>query len=193
MIKSFVKSVLRGLAILIVSPLLLTHKLSSLVTSPDHSIESHSQFLSLLPGTFGNYLRVAFYRQTLEYCHPSATICFGTLFSKTGARIEEHVYIGPNCMIGLATIRSDVLIGPAVQIPSGPLTHGITRIDLPIRLQVGEQKRVTIERDCWIGCNSVVLTDLHEGCVIGAHSVITQPTDAFSIYAGCPAKKIRNR
>lgn len=193
MIKRFVKSVLHGVATLILSPLLLTHKLYSLVTSPDHSIESHSQLLSLLPGTSGNYLRVAFYCHTLEYCHSSATICFGTLFSKAGARIHENVYIGPNCMIGLATIHSDVLLGPAVQIPSGPKTHGTARTDIPIRNQPGVQKRITIGADCWIGAGSVVLNDVSPKSVVAAHSVITKVYKPLSVLAGIPAGVISTR
>lgn len=193
MLKRLIKSVLRGLATLIVSPLLLTHGFASLLNSADRSIESHSQLLSLLPGTLGNYLRVAFFRRTLEYCHPSVTICFGTLFSKTGARIEKHVYIGPNCMIGLATIHQDVLIGPAVQIPSGPRTHGIAELHIPIRQQQGTPERIVIGADSWIGCQSVILADVAEKTVVAAGTVVTKRAPSKSVIGGVPAKLLRSR
>ncbi|MCP4944116.1 MAG: acyltransferase, partial [Planctomycetaceae bacterium] len=157
MLKELIKSTLRGFAILAISPLLISHWLSSSISGADRSLESHSQLLSLFPGITGNYLRLAFYRFALEQCDPTATICFGTLFSKTGARIGKHVYVGPRCMLGLVTLEDDVLLGPAVQIPSGPMTHGIDRIDTPIRLQPGKKQRVTVGRDTWVGAQAIVL------------------------------------
>ena len=140
-----------------VSPLIASFYLCALAIGKDRSLESHSQTLSLLPGITGNYLRTAFYRFALESCHPSATICFGTLFSKVAARIEQNAYIGPHCMLGWVHLQEDVLLGPYVQIPSGPMTHGIARLDVPIRLQPGERKRITIGRDSWIGAGSIVV------------------------------------
>ena len=193
MLKGFINSTLRGLAISCVSPILLSHWLSSLVTNADSSLESHSQLLSLLPGRSGNYLRVGFYRFALDQCDPTATICFGTLFSKTGARIDKHVYIGPRCMLGLVTLEEDVLLGPAVQIPSGPMTHGIERLDTPIRLQPGNRERITVGTDTWIGAQSIVLANIGSQTVIGAGSIVTRAIPKKVIAAGIPAKNIQQR
>ncbi|MDA7878535.1 acyltransferase, partial [bacterium] len=189
--KELIKSTLRGFAILAISPLLISHWLSSSISGADRSLESHSQLLSLLPGITGNYLRLAFYRFALEQCHPTATICFGTLFSKTGARLGKHVYIGPRCMLGLVTLEADVLLGPGVQIPSGPMTHGIERLDTPIRLQPGKKQRVTVGRDTWVGAQAIVLADVACQVVIGAASMATHPIQSRVVAAGIPAKVIR--
>ena len=149
--------------------------------------------LSLLPGRSGNYLRVGFYRFALDQCDPTATICFGTLFSKTGAKIDKHVYIGPRCMLGLVTLEEDVLLGPAVQIPSGPMTHGIERLDTPIRLQPGNRERITVGTDTWIGAQSIVLANIGSQTVIGAGSVLTKEIPASVVAVGNPAKVIRER
>ena len=193
MLNGFINSTLRGLAISCVSPILLSHWLSSLVTNADSSLESHSQLLSLLPGRSGNYLRVAFYRFALDQCDPTATICFGTLFSKTGARIDKHVYIGPRCMLGLVTLEEDVLLGPAVQIPSGPMTHGIERLDTPIRLQPGVLRRITVGRDSWIGAKAVLLESVSEQSIVGAGSILTKKFAPRSILAGSPARSVSDR
>jgi hypothetical protein len=71
----------------------------------------------------------------LVECHPSARIEFGVLFSKAGARIEENVYVGPRCCLGLVHLERDVLIAPGVQIPRGNRIHDIAEIDRPIREQ----------------------------------------------------------
>lgn len=191
--KPLLKSLIRGLALASVAPLLLTHWLFSRWGNADASLEGHSQLLSCLPGTPGSYLRVAFYRLALQSCHPTATIAFGTLFSKVGARIGPHVYIGPRCMLGLVTLQEDVLLGPAVQIPSGPQTHGVERLDIPIRNQPGHVQRITIGRDSWIGAGSIVLADIAEQTVVGAGSLVTKRHPAQSILVGTPAKVIRSR
>ena len=193
MVRGFIKSTLRGMAILLTSPLLLSHCLTSVATNSNRSLESHSQLLSLFPGLIGNYLRVAFYRFTLEQCEPTATICFGTLFSKTGAKIGKHVYIGPRCMLGLVTLEDDVLLGPAVQIPSGPMTHGIESLDRPIRLQQGQPRRIRIGADSWIGANSVVLADISEQTIVGAGSLVTKKLPSRIVAAGAPAIQKKRR
>ena len=96
-------------------------------------------------------------------------------------------------MLGWVTLEDDVLLGPGVQIPSGPHTHGITRLDTPIRNQPGRPNRVSIGRDSWIGAGCIVLADVDAHCVIGANSTITRPIPAHSIAVGSPAKTIRKR
>jgi acetyltransferase-like isoleucine patch superfamily enzyme len=192
-LKQLLKSIVRGIAVVLVSPLLLSHVLLGALTTTDASLETHSQLLSLLPGTVGSYLRVAFYRFALKHCDPTATIGFGVLFSKSDAEIHSHVYIGPRCMIGLVTLERDVLLGPGVQIPSGPQIHGIDRLDIPIRNQPGTPKRVSIGHDSWIGGGCVILADVAPQCVIGAGSVVTKPTNPQTIVAGVPASELRSR
>ena len=101
----------------------------------------------MAPGSIGSYIRVAFYRFVLAKCDPTAVIGFGVLFSKCGAEIGRHVYVGPRCILGLVTLKDDVLLGPCVQIPSGPKTHGTDSLDSLIREQPGEMVRVTIGYD----------------------------------------------
>lgn len=52
-----------------------------------------------------------------------------------------------------------------------------------------------IERNVWIGANSVILPSCHrigEGSVIGSGSIVTKDVPAFTIVAGNPAKVIRS-
>lgn len=187
------KTLARSLATLLIAPLLLTHWIGRRITDADRSLESHSQFLALLPGSTGSFLRVAFYRRALQACHPTATIAFGTLFSKVDARLGPHIYIGPRCCLGLVTLEADVLLGPGVQIPSGPQTHGIERLDIPIRQQTGQRVRITIGPDSWIGAGSVVLADVGQQTVVGAGSIVTKPLPDRVIAVGNPARVIASR
>jgi len=47
----------------------------------------------------------------------------------------------------------------------------------------------------WIGYGAIVMSGVNiaEGTIIAAGSVVTHDTEAYSIYAGVPAKKIRDR
>lgn len=191
--KSTAKTLLRIAATIAIAPLLFTYFVHSRFASADSSLETHSQILSLLPGTIGSYLRVAFYRRTLAYCDPTATIAFGSLISKIDTRIHANVYIGPRCMLGCVTLEDDVLLGPAVQIPSGPYTHGVDSLDIPIRSQLGRPVRVTIGRDSWIGAATIVLADVGSQTVVGAGSVVTKPLPSRIIAVGSPAKQIGSR
>jgi acetyltransferase-like isoleucine patch superfamily enzyme len=191
--KNLIKSTFRGVAILCVLPIVLCHWFTSLITDADISLESHSQLLSLAPGKIGNYLRVGFYRLTLEQCDPTATICFGTLFSKAGARIGRNVYIGPRCILGLVTLEDDVLLGPCVQIPSGPNTHSFDLTNVPIRMQPGTPKRITVGQDSWIGCNAILLKNIAEQTIVGAGSVVTKGFPSRTVIAGSPARQVSKR
>ena len=191
--KSHLKSFARGCAIAFVSPLLMTHFLCSLLSDGDTSLECHSQLLSLVPGSPGSYLRVAFYRFTLAHCDASATIAFGTLFSKASASIGKNVYIGPRCMLGWVRLEDDVLLGPCVQIPSGPDTHGIGNLEIPIRCQAGKMRQITVGRDSWVGAGAIVLADVGEQSVVGAGSVLTKPTQSRTVNVGNPSSLLRSR
>lgn len=54
---------------------------------------------------------------------------------------------------------------------------------------------ITIEDDVWIGMNSMILSGVRigKGAVIAAGSVITRDVEPFSIMAGNPAKKVKDR
>lgn len=163
------------------------------MSSPDAALEAHSQLLSLIPGALGSYLRVAFYRFALKHCDATATIAFGAIFSRVDAEIHHHVYIGPRCILGTVTLEENVLLGPAVQIPSGPNLHGINSLEIPIREQAGSPCRVTVSRDSWIGAASIVLADVAPQTVVGAGSVVTKSFDPRCILVGNPARVLRNR
>ena len=80
--KQLLKQSVRGVAILMVIPVLVLYFLVTGVLARQHVIAGFSQGMALLPGIFGVYLRAAFYRFTLTYCSPDAVIGFLTLLSK---------------------------------------------------------------------------------------------------------------
>ncbi len=160
---------------------------------PNRSLESASQLLSLAPGIVGQYLRRAFLQRVLARCHHSALVEFGTLFSQAGAILDENVYVGPRCQLGLVHLERDVLLAANVQIPSGGKTHYFDDPTKPIREQGGERRMVTIGAGAWIGTGAIVLADVGKGTVVAAGAVVTKSLPDNVIAGGVPAKVIRPR
>jgi virginiamycin A acetyltransferase len=188
-----VKMAVFGIATLLVVPALFSYKIRSVAFGADRALEGSTQALSLVPGIFGQYLRRAFLARVLASFDWTATIEFGTLFSRAGARIDANAYVGPGCHLGLVHLEHDVLVGAGVHIPSGPATHGIDDLSVPIREQPGEQRMVRIGAGSWIGSGAIVLHDVGVDCVIGAGSVVTHDVEDRVVAAGVPAKLVRRR
>jgi acetyltransferase-like isoleucine patch superfamily enzyme len=188
-----VKALLRGGATIVVVPALVSFWLRRALLGGDRALAGSSQALALVPGLVGQYVRRAFLSRVLAECHHTATIEFGVLFSKVGARIGENVYIGPRCHLGLVHIERDTLLGPAVHVPSGASTHGTTDPDLPIRDQPGSPVVVRLGAGCWIGSGAIVMADVGPNTVVGAGAVVTTPLPDRVIAAGVPARILKSR
>jgi acetyltransferase-like isoleucine patch superfamily enzyme len=191
--RNVIKATLRFMALVAVSPMLLWYWCASQILGPNRALEGSSQALSLLPGLIGVYLRRAFLMRVLAHCHPSATIEFGTLFSQTGARLDENVYVGPRCHLGLVHIERDALLGPAVHVPSGAHTHGTADPSKPIREQEHVRSMVRIGRGAWIGSAAIIMADVGADSVIGAGAVVTHPVPDRVVAVGVPARAVRQR
>jgi acetyltransferase-like isoleucine patch superfamily enzyme len=63
------------------------------------------------------------------------------------------------------------------------------------RLSAAHNARVTVEDDCWIGINTVVMrgTTVGKGAIVGAGSIVTADVAPYTVVAGTPAKVIRRR
>lgn len=191
-IREGLKCVARVLATAAVLPLWLTFLLQRALIGRDRAVEHFSEVTSLLPGLSGRYLRRAFLALVLDECHPTATVCFGVLFSKAGARLGENVYVGPRCHLGLVTLERDVLLAAGVHVTSGARTHGMdpTR---PIRDQETAVSRVRVGAGAWVGSACVVMSDVGAGTVVGAGAVVTRPLPDNVVAAGVPATVLRAR
>lgn len=110
--------------------------------------------------------------------------------------IGKNVGISSNSLLsvrGNVTIGDDVIIGPYFSLHSE--NHNFNSIDIPIRLQDVTRKDVNIEDDVWIGAKVTVLAGvtIKRGSVIAAGSVVTKDTTEFGVYAGVPARRIKER
>ena len=186
------KLVAHALATVLVAPMIVSFYVRSRILGPDRALQGSTQALALVPGLVGQYLRRAFLARTLR-CDRTATIEFGAIFSHPGARIGEHVYIGPHCAIGLVELERDVLLGPGVQILSGAHTHASDDPSRPIRDQPLQRTLVRVGRGAWIGAGAIIMDDVGAGSIVGAGAVVTTPIPAQVVAAGVPARVVRNR
>lgn len=193
MMKPLAKRLCQWIATILVCPIFVAFLVARTLSTPNQAVESFSQMMGLFPGVTGNFLRAAFYRMALDQCDQDVTICFGVLVSDTRTRIGKNVYVGPRSMLGWVAIEDDVLVGPAVQIPSGPAIHNFENADTPVRSQHGQARCLTIGEDSWIGAASVILADVGAKAIVGANSTVTRTVDSASVVAGCPAKPIGRR
>lgn len=188
-----IKALARGAATVLVTPQLISFFIRATFMGRNRALEGSSQLLANVPGLTGQYLRRAFLSKVLAGgCAPSATIEFGSLFSQAGARIDDLVYIGPRCHLGLVHLEKNVLLAAGVHVPSGARTHGMDP-GVPIRDQPGARELVRIGAGSWIGSNAVVLADVGRDTIVGAGAVVTRPLPDGVVAAGVPARVVRAR
>ena len=192
-IREIVKTAARVMAHLAAAPFVLSFTVRAALLGRDRAIQSSTQLLALVPGLTGQYLRRAFLSWTIDACHHTVVVEFGTTFSRAGARLDERAYIGPGCHLGLVHVERDVLIAAGVHIPSGSMTHRIDDLNTPIRDQPSAERLVHIGAGSWIGAAAVVMADVGSDTVVGAGAVVTQPVPAGCVAAGVPARVLRTR
>ena len=113
----------------------------------------------------------------------NAQIILGDHVGLNGTTISSRckVSIGDYTMIGPNTIITDNDGHQAWPPRDRWTTQGIPA-------------EVVIENDVWIGMNCIILkgVKIGRGSIIAAGSVVTKNVDSNSVYAGNPAKKIKN-
>jgi acetyltransferase-like isoleucine patch superfamily enzyme len=110
--------------------------------------------------------------------------------------LGDHVSINPFTILhgqGTLSIGNNVRIASHCAIVS--FDHVFEDRKAPIRTQGLSRKGVVIEDDVWIGAHATVLDGVHiaKGCVIAAGAVVTRSTKPFGVYAGVPARRIKER
>jgi acetyltransferase-like isoleucine patch superfamily enzyme len=121
--------------------------------------------------------------------------CAAEVDSEPSLILGTNVFVGRNTYFGAwkpIRIGEDTLIGAYCYIISG--NHRFAAPDLPIRSQGYDGAPITIGRNVWLGAHVIVLAGVTIGdnAVIGAGSVVTSSIPNAEIWAGAPARRIRN-
>ncbi len=169
-------------------PLIALSKLS-----PETGFKLASEILSLLPTAVGVSVRYEFYRRTLRSCGRNVLVYAGAVFYYPEVSIGDNVMIDSHVRIHHCDVGSNVMISAGCHLLSGSRYHRFDRTDVPIVRQGGRMKRICIGSDVWIGVNAVIMSDVGDGAVVGAGSVVTKDVAPFTVVAGNPARVIRMR
>jgi chloramphenicol O-acetyltransferase type B len=127
------------------------------------------------------------------------------IWAKKTVIIGENFYIGRDSLI-----ESDVIIGDNVMWGAqvalvGRYDHHYQQVGSAIGLAsrirdedynwLGLNNLTTIENDVWVGYGAIIMSGITigTGSIIAAGSVVTHDVEPYSIYAGIPAKKIKDR
>ncbi len=108
---------------------------------------------------------------------------------------NEYSYIGPGCLIyPKVTIGAYSMLANNVSILGGD--HNYNRVGIPIIFSGRAVLNETIiGKDVWIGAFSIIMTGIKigDGAIIAAGSIVTKDVEAYAIYGGVSAKKIKDR
>lgn len=124
-------------------------------------------------------------------------------FRKLGVQMGENTYANLGMKIAINDVNdnpkiiigNNVSIAPNVTFVAESVANNGKEINkIPyVKEKLTKYGMIKVEDDVWIGANVTILPDVVIGkcSVIGAGSVVVENVDAYSIYAGVPAKKIR--
>ena len=125
-----------------------------------------------------------------DFCMLSGEITLGShihiaaysaLYGAYSIEMEDYTGLSPRCTVFSATddFSGNYLISPMVDESKTHVTGG----------------KVLIKKYSQIGASCVLLPDItiNTGVAVGAMSLINRCLDEWSIYAGIPAKKIKDR
>ncbi|MCP4179888.1 MAG: hypothetical protein GY756_19170 [bacterium] len=117
--------------------------------------------------------------------------------------LHSNVHISSGCKIiggrnSVVEVKSFSTLAPNVTLAAGSddYTAGIATPMVPIEykgnVQIGS---IILGKHCIVGANSVVLPDVkfNDGASLGALSLAKEDLEAWSLYAGVPAKIVKKR
>jgi maltose O-acetyltransferase len=137
-------------------------------------------------------LRLRIYRIAgLNVSLHDVTMFSGSIIRTRRLRVERGVFVNHGCFFGDApiTLRQDVFVGVGVVFASSDHEVG----DKWKRAGPDRFEPIEVGRGTWIGARSVVLAGvtIAPGCIIGAGAVVTRDTEPNGVYAGVPARRMR--
>jgi virginiamycin A acetyltransferase len=147
-----------------------------------------AQFLAVVPGLPGVFLRRAFYRLTLQSCASSFYVGFGALFTHRQVVVGRGVHVGPYALIGCARIGEGCLIGSRASILSGSRLHEFDPAAGWTPFDASRLTQVEIGDRTWIGEGAIVMADVGSRCMVSAGAVVSAPVPHGVKVAGNPAR-----
>lgn len=125
------------------------------------------------------------------------------IFTFSHIEVGEHTFIGAKSVIqsahGRIIIGNHVMFGAGVHIHGGNHIYNVPGIFMDeVKKEDGHDGKVIIQDDVWIGSNAIIVAGgkdltIGEGSIIAAGAIVTKDVEPYSIMAGIPAKKKKDR
>lgn len=162
-------------------PVIFNKKGASLVIGDNCCIKS--SFLSNLVGLYSKTIIVTRSPDAEIIIGNNVGISGATIYARKSIRIGDNTAIGGNCKI-LDNDFHPIEYEDRNRLMNDP--NGGDNDLVP-------SKPIVIGRNCFIGCNSIILkgTILGDGCVVGAGAVVSGKFEENSVIVGNPAKVIK--
>ncbi|MCC8164446.1 MAG: acyltransferase, partial [Lachnospiraceae bacterium] len=162
-------------------PVIYNKKGAEITIGDDVTVKS--SFLSNLVGLYSRTIIVTRAPEAYIRIGSGVGISGATIYARRGIEIGDNTAIGGNCKIldndfhpSETELRNRMLRDP----------RGGDSDLIPA-------KEIRIGRDCFIGCNTIILkgTVLGDGCVVGAGAVVSGTFPPGCVIAGNPARIVR--
>ncbi|QAV29791.1 acyltransferase [Micrococcus luteus] len=114
-----------------------------------------------------------------------------TAVVQPGARLLGHVYANHGVLI-----ERGATVGPTVALGPGAVVLTTTHEMGPSTQRAGETvvHPTVVGEGCWLGAHAVILpgVTVAPGCVVAAGAVVTKDTAPDGLYAGVPARRVKD-
>lgn len=147
-------------------------------------------------GKIGLLLRYVFLKNCCKSIGDNVSIQPNVfLFNLQNVEIGDNVSIHPMCYIegaGGVSIGNDVSIAHSSTLIS--TNHTWEDKNIPIKYNKETFAEIVIEDDVWIGCGVRILSGvkINKRSIIAAGAVVNKEIESNTIYAGVPARLIKN-
>jgi acetyltransferase-like isoleucine patch superfamily enzyme len=135
----------------------------------------------------------------LAVVYPDRLVLGDRSYVSAHSYLWGDVEIGADCTLNPFTeVRGKIRIGDGVRIGAHTSILGFqhsTSTDLPVYKQPLTFAGIEIGDDVWIGSHVSILDGVRVGAhsIVGAGAVVTRDVEEWSVVAGNPARKIRDR
>lgn len=160
--------------------------------------------LKIKNSEISNYENISFYA-SVSNCNFEKSVTVSKYAELHDTEIGSFTSVGRNSKISNSEIGRFCAISWNVTINA--ISHPLDRLTtsafpyvaylgfVKINSNSNFKKKVVIGSDVWIGANVIIMpgVKIGDGAVIGAGSVVTKDISPYTIVAGVPAKKIRQR
>lgn len=150
-----------------------------------------------IEGNIGFFVRYACLKKLAKKCGENIAV-FPSVYLKGVENLElgDNISIHPMCYIdstGGIAIKSNVSIAHSTTILSSE--HIYSDPSINIKDQGLRFKSTVIDENVWIGCGCRILagTNIEQGSILAAGSVLNKNIESNSIYGGIPAKLLKRR